>query len=300
MKTELSILIPTYNCRCVDLVRALNEQAQRLRYINYEIVVADDGSTDERIKTVNACIDVWPNCRYVARESNLGRSAIRNFLSQTARYSWLLFIDSNVQIISNDFLKCYLSTDGKGQVICGGIAVGDADEDVRHCLRYLYERRYMEKRPLNRRRQYPYQSFRTTNFMVDRDVIRTFPFCEEMRNYGYEDVLWGKYLQQNGIQVTHIYNPVAYFRYDDNAAFIAKTEEALDTLAAFRNQLRGYSPLLTMAEWMQRYGFASLFLALFRYRQSVWRQRLCGKHPSVFLFNLYRLGYLLIGMGAEE
>ncbi len=61
MKTELSILIPTYNCRCVDLVRALNEQAQRLRNINYEIVVADDGSTDERIKTVNACIDVWPN-----------------------------------------------------------------------------------------------------------------------------------------------------------------------------------------------------------------------------------------------
>ena len=296
MKTELSILIPTYNCRCVDLVRVLNEQAQRLRNINYEIVVADDGSTDEHIKTVNACIDVWPNCRYVARESNLGRSAIRNFLAQTARYSWLLFIDSSVHVDHDSFLRLYLSTDSAAQVICGGVAVGTTGACDQHCLRYLYECRYAERHPLSRRQKQPYQSFRTTNFMVARDTLRALPFCEEIQTYGYEDVLWGKQLQQHHIPIVSIDNPVAYLRYDDNRVFMAKTEEALDTLATFRDQLKGYSALLLTAERMLHYGFASLFLTVFKRRYMVWRKRLCGQHPPVWLYNLYRLGYLLMRM----
>ena len=44
---QLSILIPTYNKVCLELVKNLQAQASLLPYFEYEILVADDGSTDK-------------------------------------------------------------------------------------------------------------------------------------------------------------------------------------------------------------------------------------------------------------
>lgn len=52
MKNELSILIPCYNCRCEKLVNDLSvllrkeEERHGQEAFRYEIIVADDGSTD--------------------------------------------------------------------------------------------------------------------------------------------------------------------------------------------------------------------------------------------------------------
>ena len=51
MINSLSILIPTYNNECLELVRDLQAQASILSSTNdleYEILVADDGSTDKK------------------------------------------------------------------------------------------------------------------------------------------------------------------------------------------------------------------------------------------------------------
>lgn len=50
MKKELSILIPTFNDICVDLVQALARQCESIQRLKYEIIVADDGSTNEDVK----------------------------------------------------------------------------------------------------------------------------------------------------------------------------------------------------------------------------------------------------------
>ena len=44
----LSILIPTYNDRCVRLVDSLRQQTEAVG-ITYEILVGDDGSTDAAV-----------------------------------------------------------------------------------------------------------------------------------------------------------------------------------------------------------------------------------------------------------
>lgn len=44
----LSILIPTYNDDCYELVQALALQAKALNLADWEIIVADDGSTTVR------------------------------------------------------------------------------------------------------------------------------------------------------------------------------------------------------------------------------------------------------------
>ena len=92
-KKELSILIPTYNDVCTDSVNTLMQQAESIGDLRFEIIVADDASTDENVGEANRAIDRMTNCRYIRRENNVGRAAIRNFLAQEARYEWLLFVD---------------------------------------------------------------------------------------------------------------------------------------------------------------------------------------------------------------
>ena len=94
-KKQLSILIPTYNDACYNLVEELHRQACE-EDIDYEIIVADDGSTDENTIQTNARINNIPQCSYIMRNENRGRAAIRNFLAKTARYDRLLFMDCDM------------------------------------------------------------------------------------------------------------------------------------------------------------------------------------------------------------
>ena len=75
---DISILIPTYNDRCAPLVETLQQQACTLD-INYEIIVADDGSTDAGVLSANRSINQLPCCRMIECRENRGRAAIRNF-----------------------------------------------------------------------------------------------------------------------------------------------------------------------------------------------------------------------------
>ena len=64
MINSLSILIPTYNNVCLELVRDLQAQASILSSTNdleYEILVADDGSTDKNTIEKNCEINGLDN-----------------------------------------------------------------------------------------------------------------------------------------------------------------------------------------------------------------------------------------------
>ena len=61
MKQEqnaLSILIPTYNYCCLSLVESLHAQATAQDGLSFEILVADDGSTDTATVTANRAISL--------------------------------------------------------------------------------------------------------------------------------------------------------------------------------------------------------------------------------------------------
>ena len=105
---ELSILIPTYNCVCVELVRRLHQQAMATG-IDFEIIVADDGSVDVSTIQANRAIATLPHCQFIERSENSGRAAIRNFLAQEASHAYLLYIDSDMTVVSDDFVSRYLA-----------------------------------------------------------------------------------------------------------------------------------------------------------------------------------------------
>ena len=142
MINSLSILIPTYNNVCLELVRDLQAQASILSSTNdfeYEILVADDGSTDKNTIEKNCEINELDNCRYIERKENIGRAAIRNFLAKEAKYLWLLFLDSDLKLDNSDFIRNYMLS--KGNVIVGGLKIGGNPITLKDNLRYKYEKK---------------------------------------------------------------------------------------------------------------------------------------------------------------
>ena len=291
MNDSLSILIPTYNDRCVKLVGDLRQQAEAAG-ITYEILVGDDGSTDEQVKTLNRQISEWPYCRYIERPENTGRAAIRNFLTHTAQYDRLLFIDSDMTVVRADFISKYIAQE-EADVIDGGVSIaGDADA-LKDNLRYRYEKAAEHEHTVEIRQQNPYRDFHTANFLIRRELMLSHPLDERFRYYGYEDVLFGKQLRANHIAITHIDNPMGFCTFESNPDFVSKTEEGLRTLHTFRKELKGYSRLLTLIEGIHIPLILSIIRLSHRLSGSLIRHNLCSRRPCIRLFSLYKLGYYL-------
>lgn len=287
----LSILIPTYNDLCFTLVGDLRQQAEEAE-IDYEILVGDDGSTDAEVIEKNRKICKWPHCHYLIQIQNIGRAAIRNFLAKEAHHDWLLFIDSDMTIARVDYLSKYLAMEGS-EVVDGGVIIGGDADTLKGNLRYLYEKTSEQEHTAEKRQQHPYQDFHTANFLIRRDLMLAHPFDERFRHYGYEDVLFGKKLRAKGVKITHIDNPLGFSTFEENTQFILKTEEGLRTLHQFQSDLRGYSRLLTLVEGIHLPIILSLIRCWHKLFGKWERKNLCGSHPSLRLFKLYKLGYYL-------
>ena len=289
-KKELSILIPNYNNVCVELVRVLQQQAAALG-IDYEIIVADDASPQKDTIRLNQPINELPHCRYIIKETNSGSAATRNCLGQQSQYHWLLFLDCDITIPDDHFLERYMADTHEG-VVNGGICIIE-DDTLSHNLRYIYEKDAEPAHTAEKRQANKYHEFRSTNFMIEREVFAACPFDERFTRSGYEDVLFGKMLKQQQVPVTHIDNPVMMTEFESNPDYVTKIERSMRTLYTFRQELKGYSRILTFDDGIHISTIRSFLRLWHRAFGAMERRNLCGSRPTLKLFALYRLGYYL-------
>ena len=88
-ESSVSIIIPTYN-RARYLTKAIDSVLAQT-YTNYEIIVVDDGSTDNTKEVLEPYMD---RITYLYQE-NTGVSAARNTGIRAARGKWIAFLDSD-------------------------------------------------------------------------------------------------------------------------------------------------------------------------------------------------------------
>lgn len=292
---ELSILIPVYNDDATLLVKSLCKQAQAIFGLCYEIIVFDDGSTDKRTIENNYSLTLLPHCRYICAEHHYCRAAMRNSLVRQAKYEWHLMIDARLILVNDDFLIRYLSCGVRvGEVACGGVCVDGGSltaQLYRENLRFRYEKHEESKHSYLKRKADPYKAFRTTNFFYHKSVLKLVPYNEQVKGYGYEDVLLGKALSEKNIKVNHIDNPVAYTVFENNQVYLRKIEEALRTLHAFEGELNNYSPLLHARNILRKLHLLGPFRKFHALCKGWELMNLCSNKPSLFIFKLYKLGY---------
>mgnify|MGYP001056768416 FL=1 len=303
---DMSILLPSYNNVCVSLVQVLQCQADALRGkldkpFRYEIIVADDGSTDAACIDANRVIGDMLHCRYLRMEQNVGRAQIRNVLISESRGDYVLLIDSDLFLCDDNYLYKYATS--TADVVYGGTRIGGEGlamvdneantENLKGNLRYIYEKKAEPSHRAAFRQLRPNQEISVCNLYARRDIMEAHPFDSRFKAYGYEDVLFGKRLAESGIEVTHIDNPVLINEFEPNSVFVKKTEEAILTLCRFEQDLEGYSNLKTKVTTLGRYIPLSLFRLWHRIMKNKEKRNLTGSKPSLLLFKLYKLGFFL-------
>ncbi len=286
----LSILIPVYNYNCVALVKALQQQAENCN-IDYEILVADDGSDNAEIVCENRKINAIPHSVYHEMGQNHGRSWIRNWLVSQSQGAYLLFIDSDAEICNAHFVGNYLRHVEKGAVICGGILHPEEEPSHTRRLRYRYEKAMEPCFTAERRNQHPYANLRTFNFMMPREVALSHPFDESITLYGYEDTLLGGMFEKEGLKVIHIDNPLINADIEENPIFLKKTEESMHSLYQLKDKMRHHSRLLTSYEKIRRLKLDTLLRFVFPLLRPMLTWHLTGKQPTVIALQFYKLAY---------
>lgn len=100
----ISVVIPTYN-RAYRIGKAINAlERQTLDKNKFEVVIVDDGSTDETKKILPKLVKNIKNVRIYGQINNYGASLARNFGVRRASGQYIAFMDDDC-IPNNDWLK---------------------------------------------------------------------------------------------------------------------------------------------------------------------------------------------------
>lgn len=91
MEKYVSVIIPTYN-RSKMLLKAI-ESVLNQTYQYFEIIVVDDGSTDNTEKIVSQVKDL--RIKYIKLTENMGASYARNIGIKYSKYDYIAFEDSD-------------------------------------------------------------------------------------------------------------------------------------------------------------------------------------------------------------
>lgn len=289
----LSILIPTYNYNVFPLVKEVSQQCISEK-LNFEIIVFDDASQNFHIE--NNEINNLNNCSYYILNQNIGRSAIRNLLSTKASFDNLLFLDADVRIISNHFIKNYINfikSNSNYSVVYGGIVYQENRPENNQLLRWIYGNK-REAFSAEKRNENIYVSFLTLNFLIKKEVFNKVRFNEDIPNLRYEDLLFSFDLMKNKIPLQHINNPVVHNGIETSEVFMQKTTDSLKGLKFLlsKNYLpTDYAKISNVFNLLKQTKLLFLINFIYKMRKDSFEKNLLGSKPSLFIYDIYRLGY---------
>lgn len=289
MIDSLSILIPCYNHDCTELVNTLAQQCRGIDGLSYEIVIVDDGSTDDVIVAGNMLLESIEQVVYKLCPKNKNRSCMRNSLPSFGKYEWQLHINANVHVEKSTFILSYLkAVVGDVKLVCGNTSAYYSLTN----LRCRYERSFYSRNDIDYNNSHPYNHFRNTNYLCHRSVFDKVHYDETIQGYGYEDFLWGQDLKRNKIPMLYIDNPVMYDTDVDNLSYLKNIEESLMTLHLHAEKLADTSILRFIAT-LDTYNLVPIVKVLHRLLEPIEKILLNRFLPSYHLLNLYKLGHYL-------
>lgn len=111
LSTDLvSIIIPTRD-GYDDMLRCLNSIVAKTSYPNYEIIVADNGSTDERMEKLYAKFkgQLGEHFRVESIDIPFNYSRINNLAAQKAKGKYLLFLNNDTEVITPGWITKMVS-----------------------------------------------------------------------------------------------------------------------------------------------------------------------------------------------
>jgi glycosyltransferase involved in cell wall biosynthesis len=180
----VSVIIPIYN-RSNTIEQAVDSVLSQ-QYTNYEIILIDDGSTDNTKEILSKYISNYNNIVYVY-QNNSGPSAARNTGIMKAKGELIAFLDSD-DVWRCDKLErqipCFRNNPRIG-LVASGHEVLDEDRNVKY-VTLLNEK---EIRQLNRKDLYK-NFFSTPSVIVRADCFNNMGLFDNTVRYAEDWDMW--------------------------------------------------------------------------------------------------------------
>lgn len=296
---KLSICIPVYNFDVNDLVNDIQTQIVS-NNLDAEIILIDDASETAFINKNKHLENIVSE--FIFLDKNIGRSKIRNLFLNYSQSEYLLFLDCDGKIISQNFLKNYIDfiNTKSPDVVFGGRKVSDIKPSAEYGLRWKFavER---ENLPLKQRLKSPYLDFQTNNFIVKKSVLEKNPFNETITQYGYEDLIFAKDLFKNKVVIDHIDNPIFNNDVESNEVFLAKAEQSAKSLSQLIKTDKDVERIsrikLARAYFrLKKTGGIFLYRLIYKLSKPYLQKKLLGGNASLKALDFYKLGQLIYYM----
>jgi glycosyltransferase involved in cell wall biosynthesis len=288
----ISILIPTYNHNIYPLVTEIHKQCVGSG-VEFEILCQDDASV--HYLTENQNINNISNCQFFISDKNSGRTSARNKLANKAIFKWLLFLDADVIPVNSDFIAKYISfIDDKYQVVFGGYCYSNDTKPKYECrFRYKYGKAREERTALERNSE-PYKYIFSGNLLIEKETFIATNYPLKDAHYGM-DIYFIYQLFINKIKIFHIENPIYHLGLETNQTFFEKSLKAVESRKQFLihcDQIEKISPLIKHYKTIKQYGLLPLAILFFKISEPILKKLILKRNPSLFCFDIYRLGYL--------
>jgi len=209
---DVTVVVCTYN-RAELLADALHSllQLETAQRFTYEILVVDNGSTDDTADVCEAFMrDARLACRYV-REDRPGVAAARNRGIRAARGAWIAYCDDDQLADSTWLAELLRLAEQRGARVVGG-TIELVGERTAQPLSPVYQRllapggRGRSVQPFSRR-----DALNSGNSMAHRSVFEQVGLYDEASEAGGEDTEW--FLRLLAAGITAWYTPRAIMRH---------------------------------------------------------------------------------------
>ncbi|OAB25705.1 Glycosyl transferase family 2 [Flavobacterium fryxellicola] len=288
----LSILVPIYNYNVYPLVVELHKQCIECG-IAFEILCQDDAS-QSTLNAINENVNTLSNCSFISLKQNIAHRTNRNSLAEKAKYDYLLFIDGDSIIISNDYINKFISNLYDNDVVYGGRQHPAKCPSDNQKLRWKYGK-FIEDKAAENRKKKPYPSVLFNNTIIKKECFNQVKFDAHLKKYGHDDTQVSYQLSLLKSKVNHIENAVEHGDIDSNMIYLNKTKESLENLMALYEAKKidvAFVKLLRFYDFLRRTKSTFIIAKIHSVLEQHLFRNLTGNQPNLLLFNWFRVGYL--------
>lgn len=288
----LSILIPIYNYNAYPLVLELHKQCLECA-IDFEILCQDDASKSV-LNSENEKINSLYNCNFTELKVNIAHRQNRNMLASKAKFDNLLFIDGDSIIIRNNYISNFVSCLNDFDIIYGGRLHPENCPSNFQKLRWKYGK-FIEDKSVEKRKLTPFQSLLFNNTVIKKDCFNQVKFDSHLTKYGHDDTQLSYQLSQFNPKLKHIDNPVEHGDIDTNKEYLIKSKSSLENLLELYNEgkiNKDFSRLISLLLLLNKLKLTYLISVFYKTSEGFLNRNLEGNNPNLFIYNIYRIGYL--------
>lgn len=220
-EVEVSVIIPVYNVksylkRCVESV--LNQS-----YKNIEIVLVDDGSTDESGKMCDDLSNEYKRIQ-VFHKPNGGLGSARNYGIEHTKGDYILFLDSDDYIEHNTIEEMIKYSD-YDIVCCGFDRVDEETKKIysKEMIGMSFDELYVNDETIN---ETAFLSPSGWGKLIKRDLIGTTRFSSNKKSI--EDTLFYLEIIPKTKKIKYVKEILWHYTVRKNSLIMALTEEKAD------------------------------------------------------------------------